>query len=105
VKIISLNTAEAKPVKRRLGSPPKPELKRMPCGCLALPVELIHKLGENFKSFYCDQHGEQKVTKKWLEEHKGMFEINHVPSEFGYQVILDNPTLTAGKNTFNYIAE
>jgi hypothetical protein len=61
----------------------------MPCGCLALPVELIHRLGEHFKSFYCDQHGEIKVTKQWLDKHKGMFEINRVPSEFGYTCEID----------------
>lgn len=58
----------------------------MPCGCLALPVELVHRLGDSFKSFFCDEHGEQKVTARWLKDHKGMFEVNRMPSEFGYTV-------------------
>ena len=60
----------------------------MPCGCRALPVELFHCLGDNFKSFYCDLHGEVKVTKGWMKRTKqGTIKpMVRIPSEFGYTV-------------------
>ena len=35
----------------------------LPCGCFGLPWPLVHKLGENFDSIFCDRHGWMKLTK------------------------------------------
>lgn len=61
----------------------------MPCGCWALPLEIMHVLGNDISSFLCDKHGEVKVTKAWLKGAKdkvSAVRYEQVPSEFGYQV-------------------
>jgi len=66
-------------------------LMMMPCGCWALPVELFKVFRSDIKSFICDQHGEMKVTKAWLKNYgNGIGKVIHIPSEFGYQVVIED---------------
>jgi hypothetical protein len=59
----------------------------MPCGCFALPVDLLRVFGSDISSFICDEHGEVKVSKKWLKDVvTGVGILKKIPSEFGYQV-------------------
>jgi hypothetical protein len=63
----------------------------MPCGCRALPVELVHKLGDSFESFHCELHGVMKVTKAWKKKAAkmtGLGPLVRIPSEYGYTVAI-----------------
>lgn len=87
-----LSVAGPTPVKRRRvirhDAPNDRQLMMMPCGCWALPVELCHVLGQNFHSFICDEHGEQKITKayrKRMENQLGNYK--RIPSDYGYTVV------------------
>lgn len=42
----------------------------LPCGCYGMPWPLVHKLGENFDSVFCEAHGWLKVTKATKEKWK-----------------------------------
>jgi hypothetical protein len=76
--------------KVRNNTPNSKGFVRMPCGCLALPVEIYKYLGGDIKGFICDIHGEVKVSKKWLKDATIVGRLVRHESEFGYQVTIDN---------------
>lgn len=55
--------AHGETVQTRKRSDPHAGIVVLPCGCWGLPWPLVHKLGENFDSIFCDRHGWLKITE------------------------------------------
>lgn len=62
--------AETRRMAREYRKPPVTELYgrelMMPCGCCAIPIGIIHVLGSDIHSWFCDRHGwqEYKTSQK-----------------------------------------
>lgn len=51
------------------------DLIKLPCGCREVPWPLMHVLGDNFDTIWCETHGDQKLTKAYMK--KAMDEAKH----------------------------